>query len=327
MSRVLVVGPYPPTTDEAAERTLALVRTLADAGDDVEVLAPHAGAAHHHADLQGLVGALAMARRTAPHDRVELLLEPSLFNRAWVSRPRRVLDRLALGAALRRWPEVEVRVDVERFPGATGAFPSRFLWQAVDRFVVPSERDRAELRGVGSVPDERIAVAEDDRAVREPSDVGWRFDGAPSRDEIMVAVRARAAEERARLLALDASAVITGAVSDDEYESWLRRATVAVQLRASTNGESSAAVADCLAAGLPTVVTRLGAARELPDGATVKVAPDVSPEGLAAEIGGLLADGARREAMAQAAVAHAEAHGFDAAAAALAAALLAPRRG
>ena len=195
--RVLVVGPYPPTTDPAAERTVELVRELAAAGDDVEVLSPRPGGAHHAADLQGLVGAAAVAKRASAYDRLVLCLEPSLFNRAWVSRPRRVLDRLALGAALRRWPEVVVHVDVDRFPGAAGAFPSRFLWQAVDRFVVPADRDRADLTGAGAVPDDRIVVAERERPVREPSDVGWRFDGAPSREEVMAAVRSRAAEERA----------------------------------------------------------------------------------------------------------------------------------
>ena len=196
MTAVLVVGPYPPTSDPAAQHTLAVVRALSEAGDDVEVLAPRPGAAHHHAELQGLRGALAVARRAGAHGRIELLLEPSLFNRAWVARPRRVLDRLALGAALRRWPEVVVHVDAERFPGAVGAFPSRFLWKAVDRFVVAGEGDRRMLRDVGVVPDDRIVVRSEPRPVREPSDLGWRFDGAPSRDDVMVAVRARAAEER-----------------------------------------------------------------------------------------------------------------------------------
>jgi hypothetical protein len=196
MSRVLVVGPYPPSTDPSAERTVALVRELAAGGDDVEVLSPQPGGAHHSADLQGLLGALGVARWAKRFDRVVLFLEPSLFNRSWVSRPRRVLDRLALGAALRRWPEVEARLDVARFPGATGAFPTRFLWQAVDRFVVPSERDRDELQGAGGIPGERIAVVEDDRPVREPSDVGWRFDGVATREEVMAAIRSRAAEER-----------------------------------------------------------------------------------------------------------------------------------
>ncbi|MGH2685984.1 MAG: hypothetical protein ACRDJP_11020, partial [Actinomycetota bacterium] len=168
--RVLVAGLYPPTTDPAAERTLDRVRALSEAGDEVEVLASRAGAAHHHADLQGLRGALAIARRATQHDRLELVLEPSLFNRSWVIRPRRVLDRLAVGAALRRWPDVVVHVDVARFPGAIAAFPSRFLWQAVDRFVVPTEQDRSTLRDAGRVPNDRIAVAAPPRRIREPSD-------------------------------------------------------------------------------------------------------------------------------------------------------------
>ncbi len=57
----------------------------------------------------------------------------------------------------------------------------------------------------------------------------------------------------------------TGAVDDDEYEGWLARTSVAVQLRARTNGETSGAVADCLSHGVVTVVTDAGPARQLPD--------------------------------------------------------------
>jgi glycosyltransferase involved in cell wall biosynthesis len=110
---------------------------------------------------------------------------------------------------------------------------------------------------------------------------------------------------------------LTNEVDETAYERWLRRATVAVQLRASANGESSAAVGDCLAAGLPTVVTRLGAARELPDDATVKVDRDVPPAALAAVVASLLADPGRRATMSAAAVRHAGSHGFEVLAAAL----------
>ena len=58
---------------------------------------------------------------------------------------------------------------------------------------------------------------------------------------------------------------VTGAVTAAEYASWLDRAAVAVQLRRTANGESSAAVADCLAAGAVLVVTGIGAGRDLPD--------------------------------------------------------------
>jgi glycosyltransferase involved in cell wall biosynthesis len=56
---------------------------------------------------------------------------------------------------------------------------------------------------------------------------------------------------------------VTGWVEPAEYARWISRARLAVQLRAHTNGESSAAVADCLGAGVPVVTTAIGAAVEL----------------------------------------------------------------
>lgn len=90
---------------------------------------------------------------------------------------------------------------------------------------------------------------------------------------------------------------LTNEVDEDAYRRWLGRATVAVQLRAISNGESSAAVGDCLSFGTPTIVTAIGPARELPDDAVVKVAPFISAEDLAAEILALLADEDRRLAL------------------------------
>jgi glycosyltransferase involved in cell wall biosynthesis len=81
----------------------------------------------------------------------------------------------------------------------------------------------------------------------------------------------------------------TGRVSSDEYRSWLRRAAVALQLRHETNGESSAAIMDALAAGVP-VVTNLPAAAELPAGTVAMVPWDVSAGPLADVVGALLQD-------------------------------------
>ncbi|HEX2052153.1 MAG TPA: glycosyltransferase [Actinomycetota bacterium] len=90
-------------------------------------------------------------------------------------------------------------------------------------------------------------------------------------------------EEAERAGVADA-VTITGEIPADEYRSWLGRATIAVQLRVRSDGESSAAVADCLAAGVP-VVTNLPSCAEMPEG-TVRIVP--------AEItGGILADSLR----------------------------------
>ena len=110
---------------------------------------------------------------------------------------------------------------------------------------------------------------------------------------------------------------VTGTVDADEYRSWLSRAWVAVQLRATTNGESSGAAGDCFAAGVPTIVTAIGAAREIPQGAAVGVPADVSPPALATAIDALLSDTHRRAALSAGALAHAANHTYAAAAAAL----------
>ena len=124
-------------------------------------------------------------------------------------------------------------------------------------------------------------------------------------------------EAAVRRLGLAARTTFTGRTDTSVYRELLSRATVCVQLRSSSYGESSAALADCLAAGKPTVVTDIGSARELPDDAVVKLAPDVTADDLAAELIRLARDGSRRERLAAAASAHARRNSFAAAAAAV----------
>jgi glycosyltransferase involved in cell wall biosynthesis len=97
---------------------------------------------------------------------------------------------------------------------------------------------------------------------------------------------------------------ITGRVDEQTYRAWLETATLAVQLRTSTNGESSAAVTGAMAAGLP-VVTNAPDAAELPAGTVARVPWDIDPTGLADHLAVLLADAPRRDALAAAARQHA----------------------
>jgi glycosyltransferase involved in cell wall biosynthesis len=108
-----------------------------------------------------------------------------------------------------------------------------------------------------------------------------------------------------------------GLVDDETYDDVVSRACIAVQLREHSNGESSAAVADCLAAGVPVVVTDIGSFSELPDTVAVKVRRDITAHELASELEQLLTDTARRDEMSQAAVAYSGQQTFDAAAARL----------
>jgi glycosyltransferase involved in cell wall biosynthesis len=122
-----------------------------------------------------------------------------------------------------------------------------------------------------------------------------------------------ALEESRQLIAelgLADRAEVTGEVDGEAFRGWIGRTTLAVQLRFTSNGESAGSVADCFAAGTPTVVPELGSWRELPDDCVVKVEHDISPEGLARVLDALLHDERRLAAVGRAGQAYARAHSF-----------------
>jgi glycosyltransferase involved in cell wall biosynthesis len=124
--------------------------------------------------------------------------------------------------------------------------------------------------------------------------------------------------ERERLTKLAADlgvadrVTITGAVPDAEYDAWLDRAAVAVQLRRAANGECSATVADCLAAGAVPIVTGIGAMRDLPADAVVAVGPSVTASELGEIVADLLGDPGRRRALVAAGRDYAAGHSYAA---------------
>lgn len=115
-----------------------------------------------------------------------------------------------------------------------------------------------------------------------------------------------------------ANVVLGGRVEPEEFRAWFDRAIVAVQLRESAKGETSAAIADSLAAGVPIIASAVGSALELGSAVSL-VRRDISPTELAAVIRGLLENPALREQLVTAGRAYADGHRFaDAAAAILA---------
>jgi glycosyltransferase involved in cell wall biosynthesis len=133
--------------------------------------------------------------------------------------------------------------------------------------------------------------------------------GPPAGPGVYERLRARVDElqlgDRVRLI---------GELDDKAFRRAVAQATVAVQLRAMSMGESPASVADCMAAGVPTVVTAVGAARELPDEAVVKVGPDIPSEALGQILVALLDDVPRRASMRAAGKRFAKEHSFERAA-------------
>jgi len=73
-------------------------------------------------------------------------------------------------------------------------------------------------------------------------------------------------------------------VSASNYQAWLAAADCAVQLRGDTRGETSAAVLDCLTAGLACIGNDHGTVRELPDDVMLKLPDAFSEEQLIAAL-------------------------------------------
>lgn len=96
---------------------------------------------------------------------------------------------------------------------------------------------------------------------------------------------------------------ITGHVDDARYRAHLAAADAAVQLRASSRGETSAGVLDCLAFGLATVVNAHGSAAEVPDTTCLRMADAFGDAELRAAIETLWADPALRARLGSAAAA------------------------
>jgi len=130
------------------------------------------------------------------------------------------------------------------------------------------------------------------------------------------------ADELSRLgaeLGIGQQLEITGHLERLDYLGYLARATVAVQLRAGYSGEASAAVGDCLAAGVPTIVSDIGWMGDLPEGTVVKIgtADDGSAGRLARALRALLDDPDRRRALSARATSYAAGNTFAKTAAAL----------
>lgn len=88
---------------------------------------------------------------------------------------------------------------------------------------------------------------------------------------------------------------ITGFTSSELFETHLAAADVAVQLRGSSRGETSKAVLDCLAHGVPVVLNANGSMAEYPNTAVCKLRDDFSDPELVEALENLKANHRERE--------------------------------
>ena len=109
---------------------------------------------------------------------------------------------------------------------------------------------------------------------------------------------ARVQSEVSRLNRRGIVVKLIGRATHEEYSDYLSAADVAVQLRTQSHGETSAAVFDCLRAGVPTIVNAHGSAAELPDDVVDFVPDQFSRDDLVRAIVALGREQSRRERLA-----------------------------
>ena len=88
----------------------------------------------------------------------------------------------------------------------------------------------------------------------------------------------------ARNLGIANKVRVTGHVSNQEYQEYLTAVDVCVNLRFPTAGENSASALKSMAAGLPTIVSDVGANAELPDSVCFKLPVDAMESHLLAGV-------------------------------------------
>jgi glycosyltransferase involved in cell wall biosynthesis len=164
VSRILVVSPYPPARDGIAAYAAQVVTRLAAEGHDVEVLSPGPSAAHHHLVLDTPRGALALARRVRAYDKVVVQFHPDVFYRVPSPPADMIRAHLALAAAFRAAPSVEVWVHEIDYTWGRGHGPlaraARAVWGGVDRVVVHTEGERDNFVEAFGVRPDRVHLEE-----------------------------------------------------------------------------------------------------------------------------------------------------------------------
>lgn len=161
---------------------------------------------------------------------------------------------------------------------------------------LPSEVDRNNIRiRMGYRPDDwlvcsfgfiadtklsdRLLLAAISSDLRQDARVHFalvgELDGGEYGEELRGLIASSGMAERIR---------VTGFVEDATYQDYLSIADVAVQMRASSRGETSRAVLDCLAYGIPVIVNAHGTMRDYPESVVVRLAEEAEAADLAAAL-------------------------------------------
>lgn len=183
-------------------------------------------------------------------------------------------------------------------------------WERIPLLRVPApDFDRAEARRRLDLPQETFIVCSfgflGETKLNHRLLKAWKESSLSSEgDSLMIFVgELPSGEYRTRVRdflkqsKLSSRVLITGFADPDTYRLYLQAADIAIQLRTTSRGETSAAVLDCMAYGVPVVANANGAMAELDPQAVYLLPDDFEDEQLIEAIESLWRDRTLREAM------------------------------
>lgn len=202
--KVLVVGSLPPPLTDRARGLLAEIVRRRREGETIEVLSPTPhSVAHRYLELPGPASALEIGLAARGAEALVVQLQPGFPFEEAAGRTGRAIGLGALVAVLRHFKGgVTLRLhSLHDLPGGAGGRAAEALWAVADRIEVGDEETRARLSSLfGEAVQAKIELAVAPLKVGGPRDV--RPVGAEADlDAVTAVVRARAASERASLLA------------------------------------------------------------------------------------------------------------------------------
>jgi len=174
--RILVVSPYPPARDGIGAFAVQQVKALRRAGNHVEVCSPRPSAAHHHIDLRGPRGALALRRLIGGFDRVIVHFHPDFFYDHPATPTSRISTGLAYAAALRSGPPVTIRLhEIDHrwvAPSDPSAFATRALFRAASRVEVHVPDHARQMVDEFNVDRDKVVLVEHGADFVARTDIG-----------------------------------------------------------------------------------------------------------------------------------------------------------
>ncbi len=159
--KILIVAPYPPARDGIGAYAVQQATALRAHGHHVEVLSPVPSAAHHHLELRGWRGPLALAKRVPRYDRVVVHFHLDLFYPVGASRREKVAITAGLSLAFAAARNVDLiihEIDYNWGRRRSLRLLTARMLRSARRMLVHTETERRSLCAAFGLPTSSVTL-------------------------------------------------------------------------------------------------------------------------------------------------------------------------